>query len=776
MLSSGLGGQAVELGLEQRGAREVELAGRGDHRDGPVPGGLEVEVGHAARKPKSSGVAGRLCGLTRLRRSDCSGPGITRRRRGRGFEYLDEEGARIDEPEVLARIRELGIPPAWKDVWICPYPFGHLQATGTDAGRPQAVPLPPALARPARRREVRRHGASSPTRCRICASRVEDDLDGDELTRERVLACAVRLLDRGFFRIGSEEYTVAERVLRPGHDAQGARDARRGVRDGLRLPGQERPAARAGDHRPGGVRDRGARSSAAAAAVDELLAYKDGRRWRDVRSDDINAYIKDATGADFSAKDFRTWNATVLAAVALSVSGEVAGTKTGRKRAITRAIKEVAHYLGNTPAVCRASYIDPRVFDAYRGRARDRQPPRGGDVEPATADPPPRGRGGGARPDQRARALAGDRADRRLGFRAGLRARPAAAAAGRRAAARPAARPAWRAPRGRASARAGVTGSSGTIGWSGVTGVDGISMPRLYPALPYAYSRSSDERMMRETCICEQPTRSAISDCSRSSWKRRRRISRARSSRIPVIRSIVTPASTRSNSGSWLPIRSPALAESPSSSRTGASSERTERPSVACSASTISSGERSSRSARSATVGRAAELGPQLLARLLDRQAQLLQVARRPHVPGGVAEVAADLAEDRRHRVAREREPAVGIPAVDRLDEADRGDLHEVVERLGRAAVAQREAAGERHVALDQLFTRTRVAARWRRISRWSSRCRRLRSVRGGVRPARRAVAQGRCYAIDGALPRWAAIPGIVRVRTSNRVRDVRAG
>src|ERR671923_366075 len=99
---------------------------------------------------------------------------------------------------------------------------------------------------------------------------------------------------------------------------------------------------------------------------DELLAYKERRRWRDVRSEDINAYLKEATGDDFSAKDFRTWNATLLAAVALSVSGRVAGTRTGRKRAITRAVKEVAHYLGNTPAVCRASYIDPRVFDAYR--------------------------------------------------------------------------------------------------------------------------------------------------------------------------------------------------------------------------------------------------------------------------------------------------------------------------------------------------------------------------------------------------------------------------
>jgi DNA topoisomerase-1 len=99
----------------------------------------------------------------------------------------------------------------------------------------------------------------------------------------------------------------------------------------------------------------------------ELLAYKVGRSWRDVRSPDINEYLKTATGNDFSAKDFRTWNATVLAALALAVSGDVAATRTGRKRAEVRAVKEVAHYLGNTPAVAHASYIDPRVFDAYEG-------------------------------------------------------------------------------------------------------------------------------------------------------------------------------------------------------------------------------------------------------------------------------------------------------------------------------------------------------------------------------------------------------------------------
>jgi DNA topoisomerase-1 len=97
----------------------------------------------------------------------------------------------------------------------------------------------------------------------------------------------------------------------------------------------------------------------------ELLAYREGREWRDVKSPDINAFVKEATGGDYSAKDFRTWNATVLAAVALAVAGGAARSETASKRAINRAVKEVAHYLGNTPAVCRASYIDPRIFDAY---------------------------------------------------------------------------------------------------------------------------------------------------------------------------------------------------------------------------------------------------------------------------------------------------------------------------------------------------------------------------------------------------------------------------
>jgi len=285
-------------------------------------------------------------------------------RRGRGFSYVDDDGTRVDEPEALERIAELGIPPAWKDVWICPDPRGHLQATGTDA---------------AGRKQYRYHDAWRKRRdsekfedmVRFAKAlprlrrRVEQDLgDCARLDRACVLACAVRLLERGFFRIGSEEYALENEsfglaTMRKEHVTVGD--------DGTMI--FDYPA-KSGQRRHQGVMDERVRTIVQAlkrrrGGGGELLAYKTGRRWADVKSADINAYVKEATGGDFSAKDFRTWNATVLAATALAVSGEAHESKTARKRAEVRAIKEVAGYLGNTPAVCRASYIDPRVFDAY---------------------------------------------------------------------------------------------------------------------------------------------------------------------------------------------------------------------------------------------------------------------------------------------------------------------------------------------------------------------------------------------------------------------------
>jgi DNA topoisomerase I len=307
---------------------------------------------------------GHYAPMARLRRVDCSGPGIRRRRRGKGFEYLDDEGRRITEPSMIERIRELAIPPAWDDVWICPYPMGHIQATGTDAaGRKQYRYHD--LWRERRDREKFDEMIDFARALPRLRRRVGKDLKRTGMPREKVLACATRLLDRGFFRIGSEDYAEE-------NDTYGIATM------------QRRHATVEGDEvtfdyeAKGGARRVQAVGDSVVADIvstlkrrrggsEELLAYKDRGRWHDLKSPDINAYVKEATGGDFSAKDFRTWSGTVLAAVALSVSGMASTSKTARKRAKARAVKEVARYLGNTPAVCRASYIDPRVFDRFDG-------------------------------------------------------------------------------------------------------------------------------------------------------------------------------------------------------------------------------------------------------------------------------------------------------------------------------------------------------------------------------------------------------------------------
>ena len=301
--------------------------------------------------------------MPRLRRVDCSAPGITRRRRGRGFEYVDASGKRVDTPETLARIRELGIPPAWKDVWICPDDRGHLQAVGTDAaGRRQYIYH--LVWRRRRDAEKFDHmlefARTLPSLRQIC----DEHLAMDGLGRERVLGCAVRLLDRGFFRIGTEGYAEQNQTYRL------ATMQKKHVRlkdnvihfDYIAKSGKRRVHALVDPP----VFDLVSELKKRRGGGPELLAYKEGRTWSDVKSSDINLYIKQITDGDFTAKDFRTWNATVLAAVAVAVSGHAVTSKTARKRAITRAVQEVSHYLGNTPAVCRASYIDPRVFDRYQ--------------------------------------------------------------------------------------------------------------------------------------------------------------------------------------------------------------------------------------------------------------------------------------------------------------------------------------------------------------------------------------------------------------------------
>ena len=299
----------------------------------------------------------------RLRRSNLSAPGYTRRRCGKGFVYLDEDGRRITDSEIVARITALVIPPAWQTVWISPDPFGHIQATGIDArGRKQYLYHPRWRAR----RDLAKFEDMVVFARALPALRsvVDHDIALGDMSREQVLACAARLLDRGFFRIGSEQYKVTNEtyglatMLKRHVKIDGeviafdyvAKESKRRVQ-AIIDPEVAAVVATLKRRRGGG---------------DELLAYKRGGRWCDVRSPDINAYLKAATGADVSAKDFRTWGATVLAAVGLAVTDREGLGAAGRKRALVRVVKEVAFYLGNTPAVARNSYIDPRVFDRFR--------------------------------------------------------------------------------------------------------------------------------------------------------------------------------------------------------------------------------------------------------------------------------------------------------------------------------------------------------------------------------------------------------------------------
>lgn len=247
-------------------------------------------------------------------------------------------------------------------MWICPDPAGHLQATGIDAaGRKQYLYHPIWRARRDQQKfnEMLDFARALPGLRR----QVADDLQGDAVGRERVLAAAVRLLDIGFFRVGGEDY-AAERGTRGLATLLRSQVGMSGgtlVFDYPGKSGQRRVHIITDPDIVGVVTTLKRRR----AASDRLLAFRDGRHWRDIDADDINGYIKRHTHADFSAKDFRTWSATVLTAVALAVSEQVATSPTARKRAISRAVAETATYLGNTPTVCRASYVHPDIIDRY---------------------------------------------------------------------------------------------------------------------------------------------------------------------------------------------------------------------------------------------------------------------------------------------------------------------------------------------------------------------------------------------------------------------------
>ena len=300
--------------------------------------------------------------MTRLSRSDCASPGISRVRSGKGFIYRWPDGKRVHDSSVLERISALAIPPAWTDVWICQRPNGHLQAVGTDAAGRRQYRYHDAWRE---ERDAGKHERTLDLASKLpkARRRVEESLDLQGMPRERALAVAFRLLDHGFFRVGSESYRVE-------HGTFGLATLRRDHVTVERSAVSFHYIAKGGIERAQRLLDQDLARSVRSLLnrrdpAEELLAWREGGVWHDVRSSDVNDYVREVTGGDFSAKDFRTWNATVLMAQALAVSQEAPESESARRRAIARAVGEVAGYLGNTPAVARRSYIDPRIIDLY---------------------------------------------------------------------------------------------------------------------------------------------------------------------------------------------------------------------------------------------------------------------------------------------------------------------------------------------------------------------------------------------------------------------------
>jgi DNA topoisomerase-1 len=301
--------------------------------------------------------AARAAGLRYV--SDQS-PGLRRKRRGKGFAYYTAEGECVRDRETLSRIKALAIPPAWTDVWICPQPNGHLQATGRDAkGRKQ-------YRYHARWRELRDEnkydrmldfGRLLPK----IRQQTERDLSKPGLSREKVLATIVRLLETTLIRIGNDEYARSNNsfgltTMRDNHvKVNGAKihfrfRGKSGIKHDVDLTDKQlaRIVKRCRDL-PG----------------QELFQYLDenGER-QSIGSAEVNEYLRQITGSDFTAKDFRTWAGTVLAALALQEFNSFT-TQTEAKHHIVRAIENVAKRLGNTPSVCRKSYVHPAVIETY---------------------------------------------------------------------------------------------------------------------------------------------------------------------------------------------------------------------------------------------------------------------------------------------------------------------------------------------------------------------------------------------------------------------------
>ncbi|GJF08134.1 DNA topoisomerase [Mycolicibacterium cyprinidarum] len=297
----------------------------------------------------------------RLRQSALNKPGITRVRRGNGFSYYDVDGELLADQKTLRRIKDLVIPPAWKKVWISPHPNGHIQAVGTDvAGRRQY--LYHQAWQEERAEEKFDRVLDLSLKLPEWRNRIAEDLGGRGLRRDRVLALALALLDRGYFRAGGEQYAEEHEsyglatlqcdhvTLRSGSVAFDY-PAKSGVRRTLEVEDAEvvravRALLRRADR------------------TERLLVCRTDSGWVDIRADDLNARFKELVGEDYSVKDLRTWHGTVLAAQAF-VDADPPASEKVVKRVVSAVMKEVAEGLGNTPAVARGSYVDPRVISGY---------------------------------------------------------------------------------------------------------------------------------------------------------------------------------------------------------------------------------------------------------------------------------------------------------------------------------------------------------------------------------------------------------------------------
>ncbi|KHO23359.1 DNA topoisomerase IB [Mycolicibacterium setense] len=298
----------------------------------------------------------------RLRRSVVGGPGIHRVRRGRRFSYRDDDGAAVTDAATLKRIEDLVIPPAWKKVWISPHPNGHIQAVGTDvAGRRQY--LYHSQWQQERGEEKFDRVLELSAGLADWRSAIARDLRRRGLTRDRVLALGLRLLDLGYFRAGGDHYAeennsfgvatlLREHITLHPDAVEFDYPAKSGVRRMLLV---EDPAV-----------VRAVRSlQRSRGNGDRLLAFRNSSEWTEVHAEDLNVRFKEMVGDGYTVKDLRTWHGTVLAAESFvdadpPIDGKVI------KRVESAVMREVAEALGNTPAVARSAYVDPRVVDAYR--------------------------------------------------------------------------------------------------------------------------------------------------------------------------------------------------------------------------------------------------------------------------------------------------------------------------------------------------------------------------------------------------------------------------